>query len=292
MRRLGFRAQRTLAQSASVSGVGFLSGQAVRLRFVPADPDTGIVFVRTDVRPQVRIPARLEQVTGTSRRTTLGTAPTQVQLVEHVLAALAGLRIDNCLVELDAAEPPGLDGSSAGFVTALTAAGTVVQSAWRGQYTPTAPVTVQHDGATLTLYPHAGHELRVSYRLDYGPQAPIAPQTYTNTLTPAVFAQELADSRTFLLEAEAHALRAQGIGYHLKAADVVVFDEHGPIDNRLRHADEPARHKALDLIGDLALFGADLCGHLVAYRSGHTLNVALARTLARQLVSTTGRHAA
>jgi UDP-3-O-acyl-N-acetylglucosamine deacetylase len=122
-------------------------------------------------------------------------------------------------------------------------------------------------------------ELHASYRLDYGLGAPIAPQTHTLTLCPHTFAREIAPCRTFLTQTEAHALRSQGIGRHLAPADLLVFGPRGPIDNRTRFADEPARHKILDLFGDLALCGFDLAGHLVAYRSGHALNVELARQL-------------
>jgi UDP-3-O-acyl N-acetylglucosamine deacetylase len=279
--RLTDRPQRTLAGSAEVSGSGLLTGVPVRLRFLPAPPDTGVAFVRTDQRPPTRIPAAVRSVTDTRRRTTLGHAPAQVMLVEHVLAALAGLRIDNCTVELDAPEPPGLDGSARGFVAALLAAGAVSQPARRPVWGVRAPVTVGHGGATLTLHPpDDGLSLRITYLLDYGPGSPIARQAYTQTITPERVAADIAGCRTFLLEAEAREMRRQGVGVWLTPADLLVFGPRGPIDNRLRFADEPARHKVLDLIGDLSLLGADLCGHVVAYRSGHPLNVELVRTLA------------
>jgi UDP-3-O-acyl N-acetylglucosamine deacetylase len=277
--RLPHRPQRTLARPAEVRGVGFLTGAAVRLRFVPAPPDTGVVFVRTDLRPARHVPAAVEQVTGTSRRTTLGHAPAQVMLVEHVLAALAGLKIDNCHVELDGCEPPGLDGSALAFVTALVGAGAVVQPARRAVWAATRPITVARDGATLTLYPPDGPGLRVSYLLDYGPDAAIDRQTYTLTVTPERVMAEVAGCRTFVLEDEAREFRRQGFGAWLTPADLLVFGRRGPIGNRLRFANEPARHKVLDVLGDLSLFGADLCGHVVAYRSGHPLNVELVRTL-------------
>jgi UDP-3-O-acyl-N-acetylglucosamine deacetylase len=203
-----------------------------------------------------------------------------VTLVEHVLAALAGLRIDNCVVELDAPEPPGLDGSARRFTDALCAASAVIQPARRPVYTVETAVVVSAPGATLALHPADGRrELTVSYQLDYGPGAPIAPQRHTNTITPTRFAADLAGCRTFLLELEAAALQQQGIGRHMTPADLLVFSRRGPIANRLRYADEPARHKVLDLVGDLALFGADLAGHVVAHRSGHPLNVELVRRL-------------
>jgi UDP-3-O-acyl N-acetylglucosamine deacetylase len=240
------------------------------------------LFVRTDLRPAVSIPARVDQVSGTHRRTTLGRMPAQIGLVEHVLAALAGMRIDNCVVQVNAPEPPGLDGSARGFVELLRRAGTVLQPGRRAVWSVTAPVIVKDAGASLSLYP--GEEnLRISYILDYGPGSPIGRQAHTQTITPERFATALASCRTFLLEAEALELRRQGLGARTTAADLLVFGKHGPIGNRLRFADEPARHKILDLLGDLALFGHDLRGHVVAYRSGHPLNVQLAGVLARRL---------
>jgi UDP-3-O-[3-hydroxymyristoyl] N-acetylglucosamine deacetylase len=281
-REAGGRRQRTLARSAEVHGVGMVTGTRVRLRFTPADPDTGLSFLRTDLSGAVPIPANVESVTGTTRRTTLGTGKNQVTLVEHVLAALAGMRVDNCTVELDGPEPPGLDGSSEGYVETLLAAGFMLQQSRRPRLAVLEPVTVTQDGATLGIYPRDGDDLLVSYLLDYGPNAPITPQSLTVTVGPDRFRQDLARCRTFVLEHEARELRRQGVGRHLKASELLVFGPKGLIDNRLRFPDEPARHKILDLIGDLALCGFDLVGHVVAYRSGHPLNVELARALTRE----------
>jgi UDP-3-O-acyl N-acetylglucosamine deacetylase len=281
--RHSYRYQRTIARPATVDGVGFLTGATVRLRFQPAPPSTGVVFVRTDLGPHARVPACIDQVTGTQRRTTLGRPPVQVGLVEHVLAALAGLRIDNCFVELNAPEPPGLDGSARRFVDILLQAGTVLQPARRTVWHIDAPLVVRQHGATLALHPTDADELRASYLLDYGLHSPIDRQTHTQALTPQTFANDLADCRTFLLEEEAQELRRQGLGSRTTAADLLVFGPRGPINNRLRYANEPARHKVLDLVGDLALLGQDVRGHLVAYRSGHPLNIELVRVLTRRL---------
>jgi UDP-3-O-acyl N-acetylglucosamine deacetylase len=285
--RLTLRCQRTLRRPAEVAGVGFLTGAVVHLRFLPAPPDSGVVFVRTDLRPHAHIPARVEDVTGTRRRTTLGHAPAEVGLVEHVLAALAGLRIDNCQVELDAPEPPGLDGSARQFVAALLDAGAETQDRPRPAFRVDRPVLLESGGATLALHPTpgtpGGADLHVSYFLDYGLHSPIGRQVHTQTVTPGSFVRELAGCRTFILESEAAELRRQGLGARTRLSDLLVFGPHGPIDNCLRYANEPARHKVLDLVGDLSLVGADLCGHVVAYRSGHPLNVELARALHRGL---------
>lgn len=285
MRRHNYRPQRTLARPAEVRGIGFLTGAVVTLRFLPAPPSAGVVFVRTDLRPRATVPAHITQVTGTRRRTTIGLPPAQVGLVEHVLAALAGLRIDNCMVELDAPEPPGLDGSARAFVEALQEAGVVLQSARRPVWGVVEPVVLQSGNASLALFPTNEPGLRLSYFLDYGPRSPIARQVYTQVVTPGSFAEQIASCRTFILEEECAELRRQGLGSRTTAADLLVFGPRGPIDNRLRYANEPARHKVLDLIGDLSLLGVDLCGEVVAYRSGHPMNVELVHVLQERLTA-------
>jgi UDP-3-O-acyl N-acetylglucosamine deacetylase len=283
-----FRYQRTLAQPAEIAGVGFLTGARLRVRFVPAPVSTGIVFVRGDLGPGAMVPARVEYVTGTQRRTTLGSPPIVVSLVEHVLAALAGLRIDNCFVEVNGPEPPGLDGSAQGFVDVLRRAGLRLQPARRDIWAVTATVLVAHQGATLAIHPAAEPALKISYFLDYGPFAPIDRQVHTQQLTPESFANEIAGCRTFLLESEAQELKRQGLGVNTQVSDLLVFGPHGPIDNTLRFANEPARHKILDLVGDLSLLGHDIYGHVVAYRSGHPLNVELVRKLVQRLPAAVG----
>jgi UDP-3-O-acyl N-acetylglucosamine deacetylase len=279
MRVVGHRYQRTVAEAAEIRGVGFITGARVRARFLPANPDTGVVFRRTDLPGSPTVAARADAVTGTQRRTTLGPAPHGITLVEHLLAALAGLRIDNCLVELDGPEPPGLDGSAAGFVDALEAAGTVIQFARRAVWTVSKPVVAEAGGATIGLHPADGTGLRASYMLDYGAYAALPKQAHTLDVRPENFVSDVAGCRTFLTEAEAKQLHAAGVGNHLTPAEVLVFGPRGPIDNALRFANEPARHKLLDLVGDLSLCGFDLAGHVVAYRSGHSLNVELAKRL-------------
>jgi UDP-3-O-[3-hydroxymyristoyl] N-acetylglucosamine deacetylase len=273
-----YRYQRTLARPAEVCGIGFVTGAMVRLRFMPASPHCGIVFVRTDQGQHASIPAAVERVTGTSRRTTLGKPPLTVQLVEHVMAALGGMRVDNCRVELNAPEPPGMDGSARAFVEAIQDAGIKLQTAEREIKSVESPVILNAKGATLALHPTQRDELRISYLLDYGTGSPIIRQSHSVVVTPESFAHELASCRTFLLESEAHELRRNGIGSNTSVKDLVVFGPTGPIENTLRFANEPARHKILDIIGDLALLGHDLRGHIVAYRSGHPLNIELART--------------
>jgi UDP-3-O-[3-hydroxymyristoyl] N-acetylglucosamine deacetylase len=283
VQRVNFRYQRTIARTAEVTGIGYLTGQDVHLRFRPAPASTGVVFVRTDLGPHARITACVEQVTGTNRRTTLGQPPLCVGLVEHVMASLSGLHIDNCIIEVDAPEPPGLDGSAGAFVRALTGAGIVVQPERRLIWAVDRPIVVANRDATLALHPAAEPGLRVSYLLNYGLHSPIGRQTHTTDIDPATFARGIAPCRTFLLEEEAIALRAQGLGQRTQVSDLLVFGRRGPIANKLRFADEPARHKVLDIVGDLALLGQDLSGHVVAYRSGHPLNVELVWALRQRI---------
>jgi UDP-3-O-acyl N-acetylglucosamine deacetylase len=264
-----------------VQGTGFLTGAEVHLRFLPAPVNTGAVFLRTDLPGQPTVPAQVSQVTGTARRTTIGQGDAQVGLVEHVLAALAGTRIDNCIIELDAPEPPGLDGSARGFIDALNEAGDLIQQSGREIWSVEESIIVRQKGATLAVHPHG--DLKISYILDYGPFSPICWQMHTQQLTPESFRNDLAGCRTFLLEQEAAELRRQGLGSRTKPSDLLVFGPSGPIDNKLRFGNEPARHKCLDIVGDLALLQRDICGHIVAYRSGHPLNIELVRALCRRM---------
>jgi UDP-3-O-acyl-N-acetylglucosamine deacetylase len=188
-----------------------------------------------------------------------------------------------------------LDGSALGFVQALLTSGVQQQSATRAVWYTEEPITLRSGGATLTLHPPspgAEDALELTYFLDYGPLAPIIRQVHTQTLMPGPFIQNLAGCRTFLLASEAEELRRQGLGSATTPADLLVFGPRGPIDNRLRFGNEPARHKVLDMIGDLSLLGADLCGHVVAYRSGHPLNVELVRVLEQRLAAAKSRYAA
>lgn len=282
MRTIGHRSQRTLAGSGEIAGTGFITGSRVRVRFLPAAPDTGIVFRRTDMPGKPEFPALADEVTDTQRRTTLGPASQGFTLIEHVMAALAGLKVDNCVVEIDGPEPPGLDGSARGFVDALLTAKIVAQPARRPIMTPRKPITFAARGATITFHPAENTSLTATYFLDYGYFAAVPRQCFTTTLRAESFLREVADCRTFLTDAEALELRSNGIGKHLTAADVLLFGPQGLHENTLRFADEPARHKVLDMVGDLALCGFDLAGHIVAYRSGHALNVELARRLMQE----------
>jgi UDP-3-O-[3-hydroxymyristoyl] N-acetylglucosamine deacetylase/3-hydroxyacyl-[acyl-carrier-protein] dehydratase len=273
------RPQRTIARETELRGVGFLFGSDVTMRFRPAGADHGVVFVRADLpqRPSVR--AHIRNVIPRQRRTTIQEGAATVEMIEHVMAALAGLRIDNCSIEIDAPEVPGCDGSSRAFVEALGRAGAVELDRERPTLVIDRPVAVREGPAVLAAHPGTGAGLLLGYHLDYGRSSPIGAQSLFVDVSPETFRDELSTSRTFLLEAEAEALRAAGIGARTTPSDLLIFGPEGVIGNTLRYPDECVRHKILDMVGDLALLEHDIHGHVVAHRSGHQLNAALVRTL-------------
>jgi len=269
------RHQRTIASTATVRGIGYWSGEHVNVEFHPADPFTGIRFVRTDLPARAAIPACVACRRQTPRRTTLAAGAAQVEMVEHVLAALAGMRIDNCEVRVDRAELPGMDGSAQPFVDAIVRAGVVQLDAMRRRLTVRQSVRVEADQAWIEARPTDEPGLIVRYELDYAPHPAIGRQSIELAVTPQAFRSELAPSRTFLLRDEARWLQAQGRARHVSPRELLVFDEDGPIQNQLRFADECVRHKTLDVVGDLALAGMDICAYVVCHRSGHQLNAEL-----------------
>lgn len=273
------RYQNTIAEPVVVSGFGYWSGLDVRVEFRPAPANSGLVFVRTDLgRPQ-RIKATVANRVEVPRRTTLRTSSATVEMVEHVMASLGGLQIDNCEIRVDRAEMPGCDGSSWSFVEALRSTRRVRQPVPRQMVTVTETVRVGDDTCWVEARPATTGCLSVRYLLDYGNSGPIGRQTIDLVLSPQSFCRELASARTFILKHEAELLRQQGLGERVTCNDLLVFNDVGPVGNQLRFHDECVRHKTLDLIGDLALAGCDIDGRIVAYRSGHRLNAELVRTL-------------
>jgi len=262
-----------------VAGFGYWSGRDVQVEFRPAGPHSGIVFVRRDLDPPRRIAADVHHRIEVPRRTTLAADDAQVEMVEHVLAALYGLAIDNCEVWLDSSELPGLDGSCQPLIEALDAVGIVEQPAVRRRLIVTDVTRVGDDEAWVEARPVRGDRLAIQYKLDYGPNNPIGRQTIELNVSPSSFRTELAAARTFILAEEAQWLRERGLGSRVTNQDLLVFGPEGPIENELRMENECVRHKALDLVGDLALAGCDLVGHFIAHRSGHRLNAELVKVL-------------
>ncbi len=273
------RLQCTISRPVAVRGYGFWSGQPVRVEFRPAVEGSGITFVRDDLGETARIPAEAGYRVEVPRRTNLQREGVQVEMVEHILAALAGLQIDNCEVGVDAAEMPGCDGSSLAFVQALDSVGVEQQLEPARRLEIAEPVRLEHGESWIEALPVNNEELRVEFQLDYPDDPIIGQQSVSLTVSPESFRQELAACRTFVLEREADAIIRQGFATHVTPQDLLVFGKYGPVENRLRFDNECARHKALDLIGDLALTGCEIVGQIVAYRSSHQLNAALASEL-------------
>ena len=278
----GSRNQRTIAKPATVRGIGYWSGQDVQVEFHPAEADTGIVFVRQDLPDCPRVPALITNRTETPLRTTLQCGRAGVDMIEHIMAALAGLRIDNCEVRVDSQEMPGCDGSSLPFVEAIDEARIVTLSACRRKITIEQVIRCGDENSWVEARPCCREQSILQFELDYGSGNPIGRQTFEISLSPESFREQLAASRTFMLENEARALQAKGLGRRTSFKDLLVFGQHGPLHNKLRWDDECARHKVVDMVGDLALAGCDLVGRFVAHRSGHRLNAELLRAICCQ----------
>jgi len=274
--------QQTLKAPIGCVGVGLHTGRRVSLNLRPADPGHGIVFRRTDLGRDIQ--ARFDRVVDTRLATVLGDqrwASARVGTVEHLLAALAALGIDNVLVELDGPEVPALDGSAAPFVFLLDCAGVMEQSVPRAQIEIRRPVRVSDGDAFAELRPSVSGRpgLEMALSIDFAAAA-IGRQALSLRLTPETFRSELARARTFTMAEEVTQLRAAGLAQGGCLDNAVVVDQARILNpGGLRMRDEFARHKLLDAVGDLALAGAPLCGRFIAHRSGHALNNRLLRAL-------------
>ena len=252
----------------------------------PAAAGEGLIFVRTDLPDQPEIPAVGENLTQRERRSCLRVGPAEVFTCEHLLASLSALRVDNAVIEIDSEELPGMDGSAREFVAAIRAAGTVEQSGEKITYAVRNPIYVREGNATLVALPGNGG-FSVDYHLDIpGQNGTAGPrhQIVSITVDPETFEREIAGARTFVFEQEVEALRAAGFGKGASQENTLVLTALGEAkDATMRWADEPARHKILDLVGDLATVGVELDAHVVATRSGHSLNMQLVQRLLGQI---------
>ena len=275
--------QRTIAKPVSVDGAGLHTGISASLRVSPAPAGAGVLFIRTDLPHRPTIPALPSSAVdrGGGRRTVLANGAVEIQTVEHLMAALWAVGIDNAYVEVSGPELPGLDGSAAPFVELLRSAGAVEQDAPRKYVTIREPILVEENGSSLAVFPD--RELRISYTLSYDHPGL---KTQFASFRPAeleLFDQQIAPARTFCLYEEAEALRAKGFGKGANFTNTLVVGKDGVMQNTLRFPDEFVRHKVLDLIGDLYLLGAHLRGHVIAIKSGHPLNAKLLHKLAQAM---------
>ncbi len=274
--------QQTLKSASRFSGSALFSGAPASGTLRPAETNAGISFRRTDLDDSPSVPALVDFVVDRPRRTALQRGEAIVETVEHCLAALAGMGVDNAVVEIDGPELPAGDGSARLFVDALREAGVVGQGAPRRPLVITESVMVREGEAMVAALPGDASETELMYVLDYGPTSPIARQIHSFKASPDAFLEQIASARTFSTQHEAEAMWRRGMFKHLTPRDMLVIGDKGPIDNTYRFQDEPVRHKVLDLLGDLSLLGRPIQGRIVAVRSGHALNHRLARELLAQ----------
>jgi UDP-3-O-[3-hydroxymyristoyl] N-acetylglucosamine deacetylase/3-hydroxyacyl-[acyl-carrier-protein] dehydratase len=271
--------QQTIEKPAEIRGRGLFTGEEVTVRFKPAAADAGIVFVRNDGPVPAQIRALVANVTKRARRTSLRNGTLAIETVEHCLAALHGLGVDNIEVELTGGEMPGGDGSSQLFVDAIRQAGIKPLEASRRPLIIQETIRVTEGDAELIAVPSESEGLDILYDLDYGSEGLVPRQILAVRLSEETFCKEIATARTFLFEEEAKQFQAAGLGQHLTYNDVVVIGPQGIIGNEFRFSDECVRHKVLDLIGDLCLAGRPIQGKIIARKSGHALNHELVRRL-------------
>lgn len=271
--------QQTLAGEAVASGVGLHLGLQTTVRLLPAEPGEGRYFVRTDLADSSRIAATVANAIKTQLSTELGVGAAQVRTVEHLLSALVAAGVDNVRIEIDGPELPLLDGSALEWATAIATVGTHAQSVVKApQLTIKQPVSVQFEDALVTAFPSS--ELRFTYGIDFD-LAAIGNQWHSwaaGSMTTS-FAADIAPARTFGLAHQIDYLRAQGLIKGGSLENALVCGEQGWLNPPLRFDNEPARHKLLDLIGDLSLLGDIPTAHYVAYKASHGLHVALAKKL-------------
>lgn len=276
--------QQTLAKSASVSGMSLHTGEKVTLKLQPAPVDFGLKFRRKDLQDEPTIDATIANLKTVERATTIGEGSVRVHTVEHVLSSLSAMGIDNAIIEMDANEPPIGDGSAQPYVELIKKAGIVAQEKPRQVFDVREPVYVETKaGSILVILPDP--KFRISCT-QAGPGGQFT-QFFSTEITPAIFEREIAPARTFVYYEDVQPLMEKNLikGGSLENA-IVIRGEAILSKEPLRFPDEFVRHKIIDIIGDLALFGQRISGHVVAVRPGHGANAELVRALARELAHT------
>lgn len=272
--------QQTLNRPASFSGIGLHSGNRVNMTILPAPANSGVRFRRVDLDGKPEIEARIENVSETTRSTTLAKGNVKIHTVEHVLAALAGYGIDNAIIELDANEPPIADGSSREFCKIIQAAGIVAQPEKREFFAPTEPIELRVGDTMMTIFPDENFKITCT-SADKGGRFT---QFYSTEVTPKTWEKELAHARTFCFYEEIEHLIKNNLIKGGSLANAIVIREDAVLTTEpLRYPEEFVRHKMLDIVGDLSLLGRPIRGHVIAVRPGHAGNCELARKILEQV---------
>ncbi|MEJ2681395.1 MAG: UDP-3-O-acyl-N-acetylglucosamine deacetylase [Gammaproteobacteria bacterium] len=274
--------QRTLKSIIRATGIGLHSGKKVFMTLRPAPPNTGIVFCRTDLSPVAQIPARAEYVTSTTLSTTIEYDGVSVSTVEHLMAAMAGMGIDNAFVDLTAAEVPIMDGSAGPFVFLLQSAGIQEQAVLKRFTRIKRKVSVREGDKVATFLPFDGYKVSCSIDFDH-PVFRMGLQEVAFDFSSTSFVKEVSRARTFGFMRDIEFLRSKNMALGGSVDNAIVIDEFRILnEDGLRYSDEFVRHKALDAIGDLYLLGSSLIGEFRGYKSGHGLNNMLLRSLIAQ----------
>ena len=274
--------QRTLQNTIRATGVGLHSGKKVYLTLRPAPVNTGIVFVRTDLDPEVQVPASATLVTDTTLCTALSRGEVKVATVEHLMSALAGLGIDNAYVDISAPEVPIMDGSAGPFVFLIQSAGIAKQEAPKKFIRITREVVVQEDGKEARFLPHQGFKVSFAIEFDH-PVFEDQKQTAVVDFSTTSFVKEVSRARTFGFMRDLEYLRSNNLALGGSLDNAIVVDDYRIVnEGGLRYEDEFVKHKVLDAIGDLYLLGYSLIGEFRGVKSGHALNNQLFRALLAQ----------
>lgn len=277
----GLGTRRTITNEAVVEGIGLHLGKPCTLRFAPATSGTGVVFRRSDNPTAAAIPARVEFAVEAERRTQLGSGDTALHTVEHVLAAVGALAIDDLCIWMDGPEPPIMDGSAAPFLKALQSAGVVSHAGQPDWLVLRKTIRVVEGESVYEATPSYGLVLDVA--IDF-PHPLIGSQSGTYRITPNVFETELAAARTFGFFHEVESLRSKGLIQGASTANTIALNDMGVVENDLRWPDEFVRHKALDCVGDLVLAGARVRAHITTSKPSHRGTIALVRALMQHAV--------
>jgi UDP-3-O-[3-hydroxymyristoyl] N-acetylglucosamine deacetylase len=264
--------QRTLRRPVSCVGIGLHSGNKVQLSLKPAAPDFGIRFRRTDLGGH-EVPATVQHLGGINLATALSRNEVSVETVEHLLSALVSMNVDNVLIELNSPEVPIMDGSAAPFIYLIQEAGLKVQPLARKYLKIVRPIAISRGDKRIALYP--SDHFKVTYSVSYDHPL-LRHQSKTIRITEESFIEEIAPARTFTFLKDVEMLRQNGLALGGSLDNAIVLGETGVLNNALRFEDEFVRHKILDAVGDLALVGLPVIGHLVAHRAGHALHTEFA----------------
>ena len=264
--------QRTLRRPVSCVGIGLHSGNKVQLSLKPAPVDFGIRFRRTDLGNH-EVPATVQHLAGIQLATGLAHNKVSVETVEHLLSALVSLNIDNVLIELNSPEVPIMDGSAAPFVYLVQEAGVKAQQQARAYLKIVRPIAISRGDKRIALYP--SDHFKVTYSISFDHPL-LRHQSRTLRITEESFIEEIAPARTFTFLKDVEMLRQNGLALGGSLDNAIVLGETGVLNNALRFEDEFVRHKILDAVGDLALVGHPVIGHLVAHRAGHALHTEFA----------------